>query len=194
MAVACARLVFLVILHLALFFSVVRPKCSASGPVWTRLTVTSWCLWFRLQKTVESPQLQSIKVVDISFVVHRPIPMVLATIDSPVARGYGGRCAFVAGRAVLHRRDAEACPMVQTGRQSGFPSCTCTRCTMPLLCRSCGFHRSTYPCRDAKAALHGLVYHGDSPVLHRQGDCCPLFEQVEQVERLPVPSCMCQTT
>ena len=26
----------------------------------------SWCLWFRLQKTVESPQLQSIMVVDVS--------------------------------------------------------------------------------------------------------------------------------
>ena len=41
LAVACARLVLLVILHLALFlfFPVVRPRCSASLPVWTRRTV-----------------------------------------------------------------------------------------------------------------------------------------------------------
>ena len=45
---------------------VVRPRCSASWPVWTRFTVMLRCLWFRLQKTVESPQLQSIMVVDIS--------------------------------------------------------------------------------------------------------------------------------
>ena len=50
------------------------PPRSASWPVWTRWTVTwrdfwqTWCLWFRLQRTVESPHLQSIKVVDISFV------------------------------------------------------------------------------------------------------------------------------
>ena len=44
----------------------VRPTRSAPWPVWTRLTVMLWCLWFRLQKTVESPQLQSIMVVDIS--------------------------------------------------------------------------------------------------------------------------------
>ena len=54
---------------------------SASWPVWTSLTVT-WCQWFRLQKIVEFPQLQSIKVVDISFVVQRLIPMVLATIQT----------------------------------------------------------------------------------------------------------------
>ena len=36
LAVACAKLVLLVILHLALFlfFPVVRPRCSASLPVW----------------------------------------------------------------------------------------------------------------------------------------------------------------
>ena len=63
------------------------PKFAASWPVWTRGTVVSvlgWftscldkvvhtpvvcndrCLWFRLQKTVESPQLQSFLVGDIS--------------------------------------------------------------------------------------------------------------------------------
>ena len=46
----------------------------------------TWCLWFRLPKTVDFPQLQSIKVVDISFVVHRPIPMVLLTIETPQLR------------------------------------------------------------------------------------------------------------
>ena len=35
---------------------------------------------FRLQKTVESPQLQSI------IVLHRPIPMVLATTETPKLR------------------------------------------------------------------------------------------------------------
>ena len=40
--------------------------------------------WFRLQKTVDFPQLQSIKVVDFFFVVHDHG-------DSPVARGHGGR-------------------------------------------------------------------------------------------------------
>ena len=35
------------------------PKCSASWPVWTRSTVTTWCTSSRLQ-TVEPAQLQSI--------------------------------------------------------------------------------------------------------------------------------------
>ena len=41
----------------------------------------TWCLWFRLQKTTDFPQWQFIKVVDISFVLQRLIPMVLATIE-----------------------------------------------------------------------------------------------------------------
>ena len=86
----------------AVFFPpFVRPRCSASLPEETRWTVTwrdwrTWCSWFRLQKTVDFPQLQSIKVVDTwrtgRFPDHR---------DSPVARGYGGRCPFVARRAVF---------------------------------------------------------------------------------------------
>ena len=40
-------------------------------------------LWFELQKTVESPQLQFTKVVDIPFMVPRLIPMVFATIEFP---------------------------------------------------------------------------------------------------------------
>ena len=55
---------------------VAKPRCSASWPVWTRLTVTTWCPWSRLQKTAVSPQLQSIQVIDISFVVQRQFPMV----------------------------------------------------------------------------------------------------------------------
>ena len=38
---------------------------------------TTGALWFRLQKTVESPQLQSIKVVDFFFMVRRQMFMVL---------------------------------------------------------------------------------------------------------------------
>ena len=58
-------------MHLALLSLLASPspRCSASWPVWTRL-------WSRLLKTVESPQLQSIQIVDISFVAQRQFPMV----------------------------------------------------------------------------------------------------------------------
>ena len=46
----------------------------------------TWCSWFRLQKTVDFPQLQPTKVVDISFEVHRPSPMVVLTIGTPQMR------------------------------------------------------------------------------------------------------------
>ena len=60
-AAACARLVLLVILHLALYSLLLSsgPRCSASWLVRTRRTVAKG-LWFRLQKTEESPQLQFI--------------------------------------------------------------------------------------------------------------------------------------
>ena len=46
----------------------------SSGPVArhhaARFSQT-WCLWFTLQKTLESPQLQSFQAVDISFAAQR---------------------------------------------------------------------------------------------------------------------------
>ena len=94
MAVACARLVFLVILHLALYFF---PSCRQvpmlgipAGMDQIDCSVVrfwrTWCLGFRLQKTVDFPQLQSIKVVDISFVVQRLFPLVLVTTETPQLR------------------------------------------------------------------------------------------------------------
>ena len=40
-------------------------------------------LWFRLQKTAESPQLQFMMVVDVPSVPQRLISMVLATMQIP---------------------------------------------------------------------------------------------------------------
>ena len=60
-------------------------------------------MWSRLPKTAEIPQLQFIKGVDFSFVVPRPIPMVLATIETPQFRS----CRFP---GVVQRQ----IPMVQT--------------------------------------------------------------------------------
>ena len=42
----------------------------------------TWCQWFRLQTTVDFPQLQSIKVVDISFVVQRLFSLVFVTVET----------------------------------------------------------------------------------------------------------------
>ena len=70
-------------------------------------------------ETVESPQLQSIHVVDISFVAQRQFRMVQTvrrTFHFPVA-AHGGRCPCCAGRAgSLPRRGEEAGSMVQTVR------------------------------------------------------------------------------
>ena len=81
---------------------VVLPRCSASWPVWTSLTV-SWCSCFRLQQTVEFPQLQSLMVVDISCRGAEADSHGLAVSadqsNSPVARGQGGRCPYFTGRA-----------------------------------------------------------------------------------------------
>ena len=95
---------------LALFFS---PSCCQAhmlgildGMVqMDSYVVRFWCLWCRLQKTVESPQLQSIKVVDFFFVVHRPIPMVFATMEIPQLHVDMVVVSLVAGRALLPCRD-----------------------------------------------------------------------------------------
>ena len=54
-------------------------------------------------ETVESPQLQSIQVVDISFVAQRQFPLVQTiqlTIEISLSFVFGGRCPRYAGRAV----------------------------------------------------------------------------------------------
>ena len=128
-AVACARLVFLVILHLALFFS---PSCCQAHMLgiladmvqMNRYVARFWCPWFRLQKTVESPQLQSIKIVDFVSVVHRPIPTVLATMEIPQLHVDMVVVSLVAGRALLPCREQRLVPWSKRlVRPPGFPSC-----------------------------------------------------------------------
>ena len=63
----------------------------------------TWCSWSRLQQTVDFPQLQSIKVVDISFVVQRLILMVIDTIEIPQWRvDLVVDAPFYAGRTDSH--------------------------------------------------------------------------------------------
>ena len=122
-----------------------------------------WCLWFRLQKTVESPQLQSIMVVDISFVVQRLFPMVLATIETHQLRVDTVVDAPVQVGQIFPVVVQMPIPMVPTARRTmRFPSCwTCgDRCP-------CGTGRAGHSCRDAEADPHGLVDHGDSPAALR---------------------------
>ena len=126
---------------------------------------------FRLHKTVESPQLQSIKVVDFFFVVHRPIPTVFATMEILQLHLVTVVDSLVAGRALLPCRDAEACPMVQMfGQTVGIPQLLHTVINVPV------YRCADFPSRGAEADPHGLVDHGDSPDLHHV-----------LVERLPVP-------
>ena len=140
----CSGLVLLVILHLPLYFSSSCRMDQMLG-IFAGMdqidsdVVRFWrtrCSWFRLQETVDFPQLQSIKVVDILRGSEAHLHGRCDHRDSPVARGYGGRCPFVAGRAVLPCRGAPWSRLFV--RPSGFPSCTCTRCSMPCYAGPCG--------------------------------------------------------
>ena len=164
-------------------FCVLDSGCSASWP----LTVTSWCLWFRLQITVESPQLQSIKVVDISFVVHRPIPMVLATIETPQLR-------------VDTVVDA---PLLQVVRfslswcrgSSHGPDCSSDHRDSPVA----RVHGDPCPCSAVRASSTGRHVPVVTPRLIPMVSLTMGIPQffidkvvvapVVQVERVPVPSC-----
>ena len=80
-------------------------------------------------ETVESPQLQYIQVVDISFFAQRQFPMVqtsqLTTEVPQLPFVFGWSMSLFAGRAgSFPRRGAEADSMVQTVRRTNlFPSC-----------------------------------------------------------------------
>ena len=66
-----------------------------------------------VQKTAEFPQLLSMQIVDISFVVQRPISMVLVTMEIPQFHVDTVVDDPLCSRAVFCR-DAEVCPIVQT--------------------------------------------------------------------------------
>ena len=68
---------------------------------------------YAVQKTVEFPQLLSMQVVDISFVVQRPISMVLVSMEIPQLRVDTVVDGPFCSRAVFCR-DVEVCPKVQT--------------------------------------------------------------------------------
>ena len=148
MAVACAGLVLLVTMHLALCSLLASPGCSASWPVCTRRTVTTWCPWSKMLKTVESPQLQSIQVADISFVAQRQFLMV-QTVRRTIffSSEHGGRCPCCGGPA-----DSQ---VLLWRRHSCSHSCSSLRKS------SCRF------CQGAEAVSHGpgwFADHGTSPV------------------------------
>ena len=88
------------------------------------------CLWFRLQKNCGFPQVQFIKVVDISFVLQRLIPMVLATIQLPQLRV--DKVIDVPVHRSARRRLCRQIPMVQTAlRTMVFRSCSSwIRCSL----------------------------------------------------------------
>ena len=85
MAVACARLVFLVFAHLALYFF---PSCRQVPMLGIPAGMDqidsyvvrfwrTWCLWSRVQKTLDFPLLRRSEAVHLGLCDHR---------DSPVAR------------------------------------------------------------------------------------------------------------
>ena len=77
-AVAFTRLVLLVTVHLALCSLIGRPMMFNITAAMDPKDSCDMVPTFRLQKTAESPQLQSVQVVDISFVPKWQIPMVQA--------------------------------------------------------------------------------------------------------------------
>ena len=132
---------------------VVRPRCSASWAVWT----VSWCPWFRLQQTVESLQLQSLVVVDIScrgaeadshgLAVQQTTVLFLLqfldkVIDGPVVR----------------------VDLVFPGRSHA----RCVQRQVPCLRSAVAAHQQgrLHPCRGAEFVPHGLADHRDSVAVH----------------------------
>ena len=153
-----------------------------------------WCLWFRLQKIAEIPQLQFIKVVDTPFVTQRLIPVVLVTkeipqwgvdkvVDEPLCRTSRFPCRgaeadshgpdFVGPQRflqLLHKViDVPVCRSCRSFtsllmRRGGFPWSVARH---GVRCPCCTGRAVRRFCRGAEAVSHGpgcVAVRGTSPV------------------------------